>query len=188
MAQRLLLLMALLTVVGCTPSIGDKCTLSTDCSIQGDRLCDTSQPGGYCTIFNCRANLCPDQAACVLFNAAVQGCGYNDRTPSRTGRTFCIAQCHSDSDCRAGYICADPRLGPWNALILDDDQTQKVCIVPPDIGQPGDAGGASVVDASVCHAPNPPNASTEDAGASDAGAPDAGVDAGDAAPSDAGAG
>src|SRR5215467_3309463 len=102
MRQRPFLLFLLLALAGCTPSIGDKCTLSTDCSIRGDRLCDTSQPGGYCTIFNCRGNLCPDEAACVLFNAAVQGCAYSDRAPSRTGRTFCIAQCQSESDCRDG--------------------------------------------------------------------------------------
>jgi hypothetical protein len=181
--------MALLGLAGCTPSIGDKCTLSTDCSIRGDRLCDTSQPGGYCTIFNCRGDLCPDQAACVLFNAAIQGCGYNDRTPSRTGRTFCMAQCHGDSDCRDGYICADPRQGPWNAVILDDDQTQRVCIVPPDTGQIG-VGGPNVVDASVCHAPNEPTSSTEDAGAADAADAASGdtgaVDAADAATRDAG--
>src|SRR5262249_9226789 len=135
MRSRLLLLTALLALAGCTPSIGDKCTLSTDCSFQGDRLCDTAQPDGYCTIFNCRGNLCPDQPACGLFHAAVQGCAYNDRTPSRTGRTFCMAQCHGDSDCRDGYICSDPRQGPWNAVILDDDQTQRVCIVRPDNGQ-----------------------------------------------------
>src|SRR3954452_7315627 len=45
----------------CTPTIADKCVLSPDCSLQGERLCDPSQPGGYCTIFDCRANLCPDE-------------------------------------------------------------------------------------------------------------------------------
>jgi hypothetical protein len=188
MRSRPLLLIALLVLAGCTPSIGDKCVLSTDCSIRGDRLCDTSQPDGYCTIFNCRGNLCPDEAACVLFNAAVQGCGYSDRAPSRTGRTFCMAQCHSNSDCRDRYICAYPRQGPWNAVILDDDQTQKVCIVPPETGQLG-VGGPNVVDAAVCQSPSVPNASLADGGvdaAADAGAPDAGTDAADASSDAAG--
>src|SRR4051812_38010306 len=66
-------------LAGCTPSIGDKCVLSTDCSTRGDRLCDTSQPDGYCTQFNCSKNGCPDDSACVLFNANVPGCGYDDR-------------------------------------------------------------------------------------------------------------
>ena len=144
------------TGLGCTPSIGDKCVLSTDCSLRGDRLCDTSEPGGYCTIFNCRGDLCPDTAACVLFNANVQGCGYDDRSVSRTGRTFCMAQCTSNSDCRGGYICSDPRQAPWNAIILDDNQLQRVCIVPPDNGLVGQQSVASMPDAAVCKASAPP--------------------------------
>ncbi len=174
-----------LGALGCTPSIGDKCVLSTDCSVRGDRLCDTAEPGGYCTIFNCSGNLCPDQAACVLFHAAVQGCGYDDRRASRTGRTFCMAQCQSDSDCRGGYICADPRKTPWSAVILDDDQTQRVCIVPPDNGESavgGPATLASMPDAAVCQ-PSAPVDSTPDAGALDAAAK---TDASDAGPDGAG--
>jgi hypothetical protein len=166
--------------LGCTPSIGDKCTLSTDCSVRGDRLCDTAQPGGYCTIFNCRGNLCPDDAACVLFNAAIQGCGYNDRSISRTARTFCMAQCHSNSDCRDGYICSDPRQAPWSAVLLDDDQTRRVCIVPPDNGR---STLASEPDAAVCM----PSAPVETDAGGDAQGPDAGIDAGADAETDAGA-
>src|SRR3954471_3131253 len=85
--------------LGCTPSIGDKCVLSTDCSTRGDRLCDTSQPDGYCTQFNCAKNGCPDEAACVLFNSNVPGCGYDDRAGgygSRVARSFCVAKCSSN--------------------------------------------------------------------------------------------
>ena len=163
-SQRAALLGALaalsFSAVGCTPNIGDKCALSTDCSIRGDRLCDTSQPGGYCTIFNCRTDSCPDKAACVLFQAGVQGCGYDDRTFSRTGRTFCMAQCHSDSDCRDGYMCTDPRQPPWSALIIDDDQSQRVCIVRPDDGVVGPNASVATVDAAVCS----PSAPGYDAG------------------------
>src|SRR5690606_30776275 len=80
-------------VVACTPEIGDKCQVSTDCSIRGDRLCDVSQPGGYCTQLNCRGDGCADEAACVLFNSAVPGCGYDDRAGpfgSRVARSFCM--------------------------------------------------------------------------------------------------
>lgn len=128
------LLLLLAAVAACTPEIGDKCLLSTDCSIRGDRLCDTSQPGGYCTQFNCRSNSCPEEASCVLFNSALPGCGFDDRagpTGSRVGRSFCVARCSSDADCREGYTCADPRTAPWNALILDDDQGARTCLVRP---------------------------------------------------------
>src|SRR4051794_40702327 len=53
---------AFAVLAACTPSIGDKCVLSTDCSTRGDRLCDTAQPDGYCTQFNCAKNSCPDEA------------------------------------------------------------------------------------------------------------------------------
>jgi hypothetical protein len=180
--------MVVLVLAGCTPKIGDKCVLSTDCSTSGDRLCDVTQPGGYCTQFNCIGNKCPDQAACVIFESAVPGCAYSDRGVPRTGRQFCVAQCHQSSDCRAGYVCADPRNPPWNALILDDDQNQLTCMVDPlasfDTSSP---------DAGVCQTQGPSlppveagAAPTLDAGtASDAG--DAGADAGSDAGQDGGA-
>jgi len=173
-----------LAASGCTPSIGDKCSLSTDCSLRGDRLCDTSQPGGYCTVFNCGANSCPDQAACVLFNPSIQGCGYNDRSPSRTGRSFCLAKCGSDGDCRAGYTCSDPRGAPWSAIILDDDQSKLVCIAPPIGGVSSDDGGfSSESDAAVCGPSNPPVPGIDASPPAeiDASMTDAGVDAADAA-------
>ena len=187
-------------VTGCTPSIGDKCSQSTDCSLQGDRLCDTAQPGGYCTIFGCGSNSCPDYAACVLFHASVQGCTYDDRTISRTGRTFCMAGCKVDGDCRAGYVCVDPRKPPFNAVIIDDNQGQTVCVVAPTV----ETGVGTNVSAEspVCKSEGPPvppiqvkdggaavDAGAGDAGAGDSGAGDAGLaDGGDAGtpPSDSG--
>ncbi len=174
---------------GCTPSIGDKCALSTDCSPQGDRLCDTSQPDGYCTVFNCSGDSCPDKAACVLFNASVPGCGYNDRSGgggSRVARSFCNARCFSQSDCRGGYICVDPRKPPWSASILDDDQTQLVCLVVPP-GYDPDAAAPPVSTAPVC-GPTGPDVPPIEAGAphvvGDAGIGDAGADAPADAPND----
>jgi hypothetical protein len=141
-----------LTAAACTPKIGDSCVLSTDCSSQGNRQCDTSMPGGYCTIYNCGPNGCPDYAACYLFHPAVQGCDYNDRSASRTGKSFCMAGCKSNSDCRAGYNCEDPRLPPWNADLLDDNQDQKVCVPGTDnafTAAYGDDGGTDG-EAPVC--------------------------------------
>lgn len=135
-------LLAAALAVACTPEIGDKCQVSTDCSIRGDRLCDLSQPGGYCTQLNCRGNGCADEAACVLFNSAVPGCAYDDRAGpfgSRVARSFCMAVCESNADCRDGYVCADPRTPPWNAVILDDDQSKRACLAAPLDTQQGGA-------------------------------------------------
>jgi hypothetical protein len=119
----------------CSPDIGDHCALNTDCSINGTRQCDTALPGGYCTMFNCGPNSCPNGSGCYLFYAEVQGCPYDDRQPSRTAHSFCIKDCAQNSDCRTGYECADLRLPPWNALLLDDNQDQPGCIPIPDTAE-----------------------------------------------------
>jgi hypothetical protein len=103
---RVLPLLALL--LGCTPQIGKKCTLSTDCSQLGDRLCDTTQPGGYCTVFNCEPDQCPN-AICVAFNPMLDpacGAATDGRWP-RFERSFCLASCNGDGDCRDQYQCID---------------------------------------------------------------------------------
>jgi hypothetical protein len=189
-------------LAGCTPQIGDSCVLSTDCSTQGTLVCDPAEPGGYCTQVNCQANLCPNEAACVLFNANLPGCGYNDRVGPmgpRSAEAFCMKQCHKNSDCRSGYICTDPRQPPWDGQILDDDQTQHICIGPPDTTL-GDASDL-MSDALVCQASGPDVGGIDapvtysadtgevDAGAADTGAPDTGTaDSGVEAGADAGAG
>ncbi len=138
-----------LGVTGCTPRIGDKCVLSTDCAVSGGRVCDTSQPGGYCTILNCTNGSCPDEAVCVTFQSSVPGCEYNDyESPSRTGRSFCMAHCSDTTDCRQseGYECKDPTAPPWSAAILDNNQSQGVCLIAA--GPLADAG--TMIDAAVC--------------------------------------
>lgn len=125
------LLAALAFVSGCAPEIGDSCSKDVDCArSSSDRRCDLAQPGGYCTTFGCNANACPDKAVCVLYNAAVPGCVYDDRDASRVGRSFCMAVCEDDDDCRDGYVCVDPKTTPWHASILDTDTSRKVCSVP----------------------------------------------------------
>ena len=172
---------------GCAPKIGDACVLSTDCALDGTRQCDTSQPNGYCTIFDCSPNSCPDYAACVLFEPAVPGCSYTDRGVGRTSRSFCMAGCKSNGDCRDGFICVDPRKPPWSALILDDNQGQTVCVVNPNasVEEAGAITSSPDAEAPVCQAaPDidaalPPLADSGPPPAGDAGdAGDAGADAG----------
>src|SRR5690606_19404432 len=95
---------------GCTPEIGDECQTAIDCSTLGDRLCDTSQPGGYCTVFNCEPDTCEDEAVCVAFaNELDPACqGVDDGRFGRFGRTFCMRVCDKTSDCRSGYECVRP--------------------------------------------------------------------------------
>jgi hypothetical protein len=181
--------------VGCTPHIGDHCTLNTDCSITGTLFCDTSQPNGYCTFFNCAPNTCQDNAVCVLLNSAVPGCSYDDyNSPARTGRSMCLKSCQVNSDCRSseGYVCADLQDPFWkaHALIIDSNQSQHVCMVAPDY----DAGPiASYVDAAVCQATGPAvppieaGVNLEEAGGGEADAGgDSALDAGSEAGLDAG--
>ena len=133
--QKLLLLAVLATAVGCKPEIGDECQISTDCSAAGDRLCDITAPGGYCTVFNCEPGACPeDESLCVQFGgqrSPIANCE-DWQSPSPYQRTFCMATCESDSDCRGGYECedlSDPQNG-WGALLIDRDRGNRACMVP----------------------------------------------------------
>jgi hypothetical protein len=167
----------------CTPHIGGSCSLNTDCSIDNSKQCDNSQPNGYCTVFNCAPNACPDNAVCVELQANVPGCPYDDyASPSRSGRSLCLKACNQDSDCRQseGYACKSMMqlgLSGVQGVILDDNQSQSVCVVPSAI----DAGTGSLTHAPpVC-----PGAPASEAGSipvndSGAGLPDGQADAGDA--------
>jgi hypothetical protein len=80
----------------CAPELGDGCVDALECAVDGTRVCDTTQPGGYCLIPGCRADECPDEGVCVRF-------GLDERA-----RTFCLRHCNSDGDCRNGYDCVQP--------------------------------------------------------------------------------
>ncbi len=92
--------LAFLLFASCAPQIGDDCSEALDCAVDGTRLCDTTQPGGYCIVSGCRADECPDEAVCVRF-------GYEARS-----RTFCMRTCGSEGDCRAAYDCVEPAPPP----------------------------------------------------------------------------
>jgi hypothetical protein len=134
--------------MGCEPDIGDECSTSIDCSTYGDRLCDTTQPGGYCTIFNCEPDTCPDEATCVAFYLEEDpSCGpVDDGLSSRFARSFCLYTCEEGDDCRDGYECIRPvdRL----ALVIDQEtdtdnpQETRVCMAPGSVApMPPDAPG-----------------------------------------------
>lgn len=173
--------------LGCQPKIGDGCNLSNDCSIRGDRVCDTSQPGGYCTILGCLGNACPAGSTCVAIDPEVPGCAYDDRrSPSRSTRSLCMAVCNLDADCRFGYRCQDIRNSPWRARPLDDGPFRRVCVVGNVIDETQMMTNADSGEALVCKpgGPDVPPIVLPEAGA-DAGA-DASADAADAGDLEAG--
>lgn len=116
-----------LMLSACGKKIGDGCSSSIDCSPNGDRLCDFTQPGGYCSIQGCDAETCPDGALCVEWRGE----------PSRTLETWCNSDCGRDQDCRTGYVClvassiVDER-GAALARVLDEGREEQGICVPEE--------------------------------------------------------
>lgn len=97
MRLAIVLMLPALVAAGCKDHIGDSCGSSTDCSVTGERQCDLAQPGGYCTVFACDPDTCPE-GACVEWRFI----------PSRTAETWCMKTCNSNGDCRRDYSCVLP--------------------------------------------------------------------------------
>jgi hypothetical protein len=118
----------------CGKEIGDACIIGSDCSPNGDRLCDQSSSGGYCTIQGCDYSTCPDEAACIRFftgnfgnkacdpKATATDCGPHPEAccsldelcaidghcvPRSSEVRYCMRTCDSDGDCRDDYECRD---------------------------------------------------------------------------------
>jgi len=129
-------------VSGCSPDIGAACKTSLNCSQQGDRTCDTTMPGGYCTVPNCEPDTCPSEAACVGFRqwpSSLPAC--QDPSDTRMLRTFCMVHCGSNSDCRSGYVCGDMNAAdnPWGASLADNiNKDGRICIAPAAVPSPSD--------------------------------------------------
>jgi hypothetical protein len=152
----LLILLAMLAgTIACAHHIGDGCSLSTDCSPNGDRICDLDSPGGYCTVPGCEYDNCPQEAICVRFfsisstnrtcdpsmatrpfdpmatNACTPDeiCTLSGYCVPRTAEIrFCMLACGRNKDCRDGYECRDEALMKQNG------------------GEPVPAPGAAVTD------------------------------------------
>jgi hypothetical protein len=154
--EKLWLLVALAAVhAGCKPKIGDDCRISTDCSAAGDRLCDITAPGGYCTVFGCEPGTCPeDEALCVEFGQQRSPLCHDNQSPSPYARTFCMAKCDSDSDCRGGYQCVDidDAGKDWGALRIDKDRGRKACLVPLPAEQASSQATSTDGEPGVCKA------------------------------------
>ena len=111
---------AVLALFGCKQHIGDSCANSTDCSVTGERQCDLSQPGGYCTVFSCDPDTCPE-GACVEWRFI----------PSRTAETWCMKTCDDTSNCgRFEYSCVFPgsitQSGGWDPELATEDRVARI--------------------------------------------------------------
>ena len=62
----LLAALALAGASGCAAEIGDSCQTNVECSPNGDRICDTAQAGGYCTVQGCSAGGCPGRCTMTV--------------------------------------------------------------------------------------------------------------------------
>jgi hypothetical protein len=68
---------------GCGKDVGDSCMTSADCDPNGTRVCDLSQPGGYCTVLGCDQSSCPSDSVCIRY------------FPTQ----YLTVPCQTDSDC-----------------------------------------------------------------------------------------
>jgi hypothetical protein len=125
------LLILVVVAVGCGKEIGDECIVSSDCSPSGERQCDVSSKGGYCTIQGCDFDTCPEEAMCVRFftghftnkpcdpisenqPGGTDDCNLDELcslvgacVPRSSEVRFCMRRCESNDDCRDGYECRD---------------------------------------------------------------------------------
>jgi len=125
-------------LLGCSPQVGDDCTTSLDCSQLGDRLCDTSQPDGYCTVFNCEPDACPEEAICIGFGLELDpACAsVEDARWKRFERTFCMFGCEAQEDCRPGYVCASPEERRAISIDVDNElRVAKACFPEGEVAQ-----------------------------------------------------
>jgi hypothetical protein len=152
--MRSLVVIALLLGLGCGKEIGDECIVSSDCSDNGTRQCDTSSRGGYCTIQGCDFSTCPDGSACIRFFTGSfsnklctqpsectldELCSLRGNCVPRSSEVrFCMKTCSSNGDCRGGYECRDldkmilhggePVLAPGVPI---DSKAPKFCAAAP---------------------------------------------------------
>jgi hypothetical protein len=115
-------------VAACAPKLGDDCNNSLECSAIGDRYCDISQPGGYCTIQNCEPGECGDEGVCVRFKP----------DEPRLSSSWCMAKCGGGCN-RDNYVCRSAEQlneasgrGPDLVEVLDSKTSQRFCVARDD--------------------------------------------------------
>jgi hypothetical protein len=135
---------------GCTRGIGDGCETALNCSASASRLCDRTQPGGYCTLAGCQEGSCPDEAVCVTF---WRNTDRSEVDRNRLSVNYCMRKCDDRSDCRDddGYVCVNgDQFGFGKEATVEGHPTQKFCAAespstaprtePPPVMSEADAG------------------------------------------------
>jgi hypothetical protein len=118
----------LLGVSACGKKIGDDCTYNTDCDSQGRRVCDVSQPDGYCTVEGCdmQNNRCPEEAACIRFFSPLdvqKPCApeheavCRDHTPGCDPADGNCCLCEADEECISEGFCIRRELERRNCMV-----------------------------------------------------------------------
>jgi hypothetical protein len=103
----LTILLVGLLAPACGHNIGDRCASNVDCAQDGSRICDLSQPGGYCTLDGCDDSSCPSESVCVRF--------FDQKYPTTTP-------------------CPDPNAAPGT---VGECQPDELCVVcGPSSSQP----------------------------------------------------
>ncbi|MEO6772775.1 MAG: hypothetical protein ABI467_07095 [Kofleriaceae bacterium] len=153
--MRLSLVWFAVIAAGCGQQIGDSCIVSSDCAIDGSRVCDNSQQDGYCTMQGCDYDTCPGESVCVRFFSggftnkpcgAQADCSLDELcslealcVPRSAETRFCMKKCDQKSDCRDGYECRDydlmkvhggePVLAPGD--VVDQATAPAFCAIAP---------------------------------------------------------
>jgi len=111
------LLLALLFILGCGKEIGDSCSSTNDCPTGA--VCDTSPPGGYCTITPCYSGDCPSEAKCIDYGM---------------DNSFCMRRCNDDYDCRSGYSCVTT-LTKANVCMYKESIEKPDAVIAKDLSE-----------------------------------------------------
>jgi hypothetical protein len=138
----------LLSTAACGNKIGDSCTISTDCATEGGRICDSSSPGGYCTVANCDIGTCPSESTCVQFYSVInvdkqctkaedctidEVCTVGGFCAARDSELrFCMLKCSDQGDCRDKYECRDAaRMGAHGGQpVTEEGQSSTTDLQP----------------------------------------------------------
>ena len=139
-----LLLAAACLSGACQRGIGDACDTALRCSTSGTRVCDLTQPKGYCTLPGCDVGTCPSESVCVRFWPRVE----RPEDADRLGMNYCMRKCDERSDCRddEGYDCLSAaQFGAGQESRVLGDAKQRFCAVRSERVDPSklDAGAAS---------------------------------------------